>query len=104
MYSLVSLSPPVVGATMFVWAWKASSAWRAESRSLRNSSIWGANQRAVWSAAAAFIATEPSMVDARNAFAISAAWFGSPDLYLIASTLVPRLNRAYPVDADTHQG
>ena len=32
------------------------------------------------------------MVDARNAFAISAAWLGSPDLYLIARTFVPMLN------------
>ena len=32
---------------------------------------------------------KPSIVAARNALAMSAAWFGSPDLYLIARTFVP---------------
>ena len=93
MYWLVSLSgPPAVGATMFALDWKALSAARASSSSLRNSSSCGANHRAVWSASAAFMATEPSIVAARNALAISDAWFGSPDLYLIARTFVPKMN------------
>src|SRR5438128_7145508 len=93
MYWLLSLSgPPAVGATMLAFDWKALSAVRASLSSLRSSSSWGENHRAVWSASAAFMATEPSMVAARNALAISDAWFGSPDLYLIVRTFVPRMN------------
>ena len=44
----------------------------------RNSSICGSNQRAVWSPEAAFMAIEASIVEARNAFAINAAWFDRP--------------------------
>ena len=56
MYWLVSGSAPWLGATMFSLAWKALSAARASSRSLRNPSSCGANHRAVCSASAAFIA------------------------------------------------
>src|ERR1700722_9331096 len=93
MYWLVSLSgAPAVGGTMFALDWKALSAGRASSSSLRNASSGGESRRAVWSASAAFMATVPSIVAARNALAISDAWLGSLDLYLIVRTFVPKTN------------